>query len=250
VYIYPYDTISYRTPYTIFQGKKKDKHWMQIAEEEALFYRMIQEQIQQQAQATTPVAGAGGVPVYSYFNPNFSTLGFSISPSITGSAPYTVYLNPTSDESIVRYCNLTWNFSDGTSATGPITVKTFQTGSFNISLTASAQFNGATSAIIISNAVTASLPVVISNFTSSVQSGSVPLTVNFINLTTINQYTSSGALPGVTYKWSFGSGSVTSTQTNPTITYYNTGSYIVKLESTGSYGMTSSRVRLAVSAST
>ena len=52
-------------PFTIFQGKKKDKHWMQIAEEEALFYKMIQEQIQQQqVQQAVAAAGAGGTPVY------------------------------------------------------------------------------------------------------------------------------------------------------------------------------------------
>jgi PKD repeat protein len=80
--------------------------------------------------------------------------------------------------------------------------------------------------------------------------GSVPLTVTFTNQTVINQYTSSnGTLPGVTYRWNFGSGSAISTQTNPTITYYNTGSYIVRLESTGSYGMLSSIARVAVSAS-
>lgn len=235
-------------PYSIFQGKKKDKHWMQIAEEEALFYKMINEQFIQQSQQATPIAGAGGVPVYGFFNPKISTLGFSISPSRTGSAPYTVYLNPTSDESVTRFCNFTWNFSDGTSATGPTTVKVFQTGSFKISLTASAQFNGATRSVVIPNSVTASLPVVISNFTSSVKSGSVPLLVNFINLTTINQYTGS-TLPGVTYRWNFGSASLISTETNPTVTYYQTGSYIVRLESTGSYGMLSSIAKFAVSAS-
>jgi PKD repeat protein len=237
-------------PYTFFQGKKKEKHWMQIAEEEALFHKMLQEQFIQQTQQATPIAGAGGVPPYGFFNPNLSTLGFSISPSRTGSAPYTVYLNPTSDESVIRFCNFTWNFSDGTSATGPTAVKVFQTGSFKISLTASAQFNGLTQAVVTPSAVTASLPVVISNFTSSVQSGSVPLTVTFINLTTINQYTGSGNLPGVTYKWNFGSASLTSTETNPVVTYYQTGSYTVRLESTASYGMTDTKVRLAVSAST
>jgi Leucine-rich repeat (LRR) protein len=30
-------------PYTIFQGKKKNKHWMEIADEEALFIRMMQQ---------------------------------------------------------------------------------------------------------------------------------------------------------------------------------------------------------------
>lgn len=237
-------------PFTIFQGKKKDKHWMQIAEEEALFYKMIQEDIQQQqATSLANVSGIGGTPEYGFFNPKLSTLGFSISPNRTGSAPYTVYLNPTSDISVNRFCNYTWNFGDGTSVVGPTATKIFQTGSFKISVTASSQFNGSTQSFVIPNAITSSLPVVISNFTSSVQSGSIPLIVNFINLTTINQYTGS-TLPGVTYLWNFGSASLTSTETNPTVTYYHTGSYIVRLESTGSYGMLSSRAKFAVSAST
>jgi PKD repeat protein len=236
-------------PYTIFQGKKKDKHWMQIAEEEALFYKMIHEAIQQQqVTALTNVAGVGGTPEYGFFNPKLSTVGFSVSPNITGSAPYTIYLNPTSDSSVNRFCNFTWNFSDGTSATGPTAIKTFQTGSFRVSLTASAQFNNATQAVV--TVISSSLPVVVANFTSSVESGSVPLTVTFTNLTFINQYTGSGALPGVTYRWNFGSASLTSTETNPVVTYYQTGSYLVRLESTGSYGMLSTKARLAVSAST
>jgi PKD repeat protein len=237
-------------PFTIFQGKKKDKHWMQIAEEEALFYKMMQESVQQQQQLTAlaNVAGVGGTPEYGFFNPKLSTLGFSVSPNITGSAPYTIYLNPTSHDSVNRFCNFTWNFSDGTSVTGPTATKTFQTGSFRVSLTASAQFNNATQAVVTT--VTSSLPVVVANFTSSVQSGSVPITVTFTNLTYINQYTGSGTLPGVTYRWNFGSASLTSTETNPTVTYYHTGSYIVRLESTGSYGMLSDKAKFAVSAST
>lgn len=235
-------------PYIYFQGKKKEKHWMQIAEEEALFYKMLMEQTQQQqAQQTTPVAGAGGVPEYNFFHPKISTLNFSISPSITGSAPYTIYLNPVCDNTVIRYCDWSWNFGDGTTATGPTATKIFDTGSFIITVTATTQFNKVTQTA--TSEVTASLPVVVANFTSSVESGSVPLTVTFTNLTFINQYTGSGDLPGVTYRWDFGSGSLTSTSTNPTAIYYDTGSYIVRLEATGSYGMASDLARFAVSAS-
>jgi hypothetical protein len=49
-------------PYTIFQGKKKDKHWMEIADEEALYFKMIQEQklqqdLQQQQQQNAVIGG-------------------------------------------------------------------------------------------------------------------------------------------------------------------------------------------------
>ncbi len=241
-------------PYTIFQGKKKEKHWMQIAEEESLYFRMIHEQqlAQQQAESTTPpVPGGWPQSQLGYFHPDLSTLGFSVSPSSTGSAPYTVYLNCTAESDVVRFSNFTWNFSDGTSvSSGPSISKTFQTGSFKVSLTASKWIDGGTAAVVIPNVVTASLPVIVANFTSSVRSGSVPLSVTFTNLSFINQYTGSGNLPGVTYLWNFGSASATSTEANPTITYYQTGSYYVKLEDTGSYGMKSTSYKLFISAST
>ena len=71
-------------PYNAYQRKPRKKHWMEIAEEEALFHRMVQEQLMREAKtaqmtvqdsvqngesATTAgqAGGAGGVPPYSYF---------------------------------------------------------------------------------------------------------------------------------------------------------------------------------------
>lgn len=233
-------------PYTMYQGKKKAKHWMQIAEEEALFYKQLIEnqQIQQQAESNAPAAA--GWPNFGYFNPPMEGFSFSVSPSITGSAPYTVYLNVNGARDAIRFNDFNWVFSDGTTATGATATKLFNTGSFQIGLTASTQYGGKLT--LLTTTVTASLPVYVANFTGSVESGSVPLTVTFTNLTTINQYT--GSVTGVSYVWNFGSASATSTQENPTVTYYQTGSYIVRLEATGSYGMLSSKAKFAVSAST
>lgn len=230
-------------PYIVFQGKKKAKHWMQIAEEEQQYFRMIQEQqlIQQSLQSSTAAPGGWPINNLGYFHPNLSTLGFSISPSQTGSAPYTVFLNNTSNSDVVRFCNFTWNFGDGTSDNNLTTTKTFDTGSFKISLTASSQYNNTTSSI--SMYITASLPVVISDFTGSLPiSSSITGAMDLTNLSYITNYTSSnGTLPGVTYKWSFGSGSITSTSLNSSITYTVTGAYAVKLEATGSYGIMSNK---------
>ncbi len=67
-------------PYQAYQNPPKKKHWMEIAEEEALFHRMMTEanKVQpssQQTVATSPAdSGAGGTPPYSYFHPtNTST---------------------------------------------------------------------------------------------------------------------------------------------------------------------------------
>lgn len=238
-------------PYSHFQGKKTEKHWMQIAEEEMMFHKYLMEQQrihqQQQQQILEATPNAAGQPERGYFNPNLS-INFTISPAPTGSAPYTVYLNNASSLDLMRFANFTWNFSDGTSLSGVNVTKTFNTGSFNISLTASGLFNGQSPTIVIPNAITASLPVITANFTSSVKSGSIPLTVNFINTSTINQYTGS-TLPGVSYLWNFGNGFGTSTDTNPTVIYTQTGSYTVKLEATGSYGMKNSKQLLYISAS-
>lgn len=235
------------------QGKLKDKHWSIKMEEESNYYRILNEAIQAQQNADAANAAPGGWPQENqgYFAPDLTTLGFSISPSSTGSAPYTVYLNPTSNNDVIRFCNWTYNFSDGTSLPGPSAVKTFNTGTFSVSVTASAMYNGVTSQTLLP--LTASFPFILVNFTGSIQTGSAPLTITFTNNTVINQYTASNggdSTPNVTYKWNFGSASATSTDKNPTVTYYNPGRYTVRLEATGSYGMLSQLAKLAVSAST
>ena len=61
-------------PYNAYQKPPKKKHWMEQAEEEALYYRLMMEvekqKTAQQIQITNAIidSGAGGVPPYSYFN--------------------------------------------------------------------------------------------------------------------------------------------------------------------------------------
>lgn len=66
------------------------------------------------------------------------------------------------------------------------------------------------------------------NFSMDVNSGTAPLTVNFTNLSTGN---------GNTYAWEFGDGA-TSTATNPSNTFDQAGTYIVRLTATNAIGST------------
>jgi PKD repeat protein len=67
------------------------------------------------------------------------------------------------------------------------------------------------------------------NFSVSPASGVGPLTVTFTNLTI--------SPDNDTFLWNFGSGSLTSTAiTPPTLTYTQTGSYVIKLQETSSTG--------------
>ena len=66
----------------------------------------------------------------------------------------------------------------------------------------------------------------VANFTGSPLAGCSPLIVNFQNLSTGNP---------TSYSWDFGNGN-TSTQQNPTATYFNPGTYTVKLTATNANG--------------
>lgn len=70
----------------------------------------------------------------------------------------------------------------------------------------------------------------IAGFSFDPGKGCVPLTVNFTNLTQYGDPES--------YRWYFGEGEGISTNEHPTHTYYEPGSYSVKLEATNSSGVT------------
>jgi PKD repeat protein len=245
-------------PYNPYNKSPRKKHWMEIAEEEALYARIIAEEQARQAkfqaqlleirhsaenvaptaQATvagTPIAaaaGAGGVPESPFFNRVVTGSFTMVSP--TGLAPFTVVCT---NNSTPTYVDVNWNMGDGTTDTGRVISHTYaSTGSYIISCTASSDTRTSATSSIVS----ASLPTLVIGFTGTPRFGQVPFAVQFTN-TTLN---------GSSYLWSFGTGSTGpttssqssgSTQSNPIFTY-TTGSklYTITLQATGSFGQQTS----------
>lgn len=188
----------------------------------------------------------GGSPVPRFFHPQVSSIDFSAN-SITGNAPFTVQFTNISSQDALNFYNWTWNFNDGQAGSNERDPShTFlNTGSYSVSVTGSSQADATViSQSIKVNYISASLPVPSINFSPLTTTGSIPLSVAFTNLS--NAIGATGSI----YKWTF-SGSTnpvtpvtTSNDLNPTITFYNTGSYAVKLEATGSWNLSGSIYKL------
>jgi PKD repeat protein len=263
------------TPYDPWTPKKK-KTWQeelweqnQIAEVEAQMLAEVSSKTLPPnsppiAQAVAGPAigapsGGGGAPLARWFSSNnpasVTSINFAITPSVTGVAPFTAQFVNLSSPDAVDFWTWVWNFNDGTAlGSGTAPRHTFaQTGSYTVSATGSSP-NG----LIVTQSVRVSyvsasrpdMPITVA-FIPTQTTGSVPLTVAFTNQTANFSATSN------VYKWTF-SGSTTpvtpvttSVVANPSIVFYNTGSYSVKLETTGSWDVTGSRYYvLAISAST
>lgn len=250
---------------------------MQIAEEEALFMKMQQDEQRRLMEAesnknrTLPphspnsaqgtagtAAGGGGVPHPLYSTPGLTQANILVVPSpISGSAPVNVNFANNSPLASIVNCDWTWLFGDGTVVHKDIPNPThlYQTGSFTWQVTGSNRKDGAS--FTASGVITCSLPVAAPSFAPTATTGSVHggsgLVVNFSNGTPL--IGSANQVPN-TYNWVF-SGSTTpvtpvtaSTLTNPSITFFNTGSYFVTLGVTGSYGVKGSVTFNAVNAIT
>ncbi len=113
-----------------------------------------------------------------------------------------------------------WNFGDGNTSSSQNPTHIYVTpGTYNVSLNAT-NCNGSNINTQVAYITAAFAPV--SNFTSNVTSGAVPLSVNFTDQST-NTPTS--------WLWNFGDGN-TSTDQNPTHTYVAAGNYNVSLNAT------------------
>jgi len=111
-----------------------------------------------------------------------------------------------------------WDFGDGTTATGANPSKTYNSkGGYTVTLTITDSL-GCTASKTVSNFIFIGSPV--ASYTSSGTHGCAPLTVNFTN-------TSTGTPPGTTFLWKFGDGT-TSTDFSPSHTY-GAGNYTVTL---------------------
>lgn len=189
-------------------------------------------------------------PSHGYVNAGPAPLQYTISLTATSAfgcvdtynKPYTIYPTPIStfnasplsqtfpntnvvltntSPNAASYTNI-WDYGDGTTngavQPGNYTYATW--GTYTMVLVLTNGFCSDTSTQIINIMPPAPIP----DFRGS-KAGCRPVTVSFTNLT---QY-------GTTYNWSFGDGG-SSSQTNPTYTYYNPGTYTVTLSATGPGG--------------
>lgn len=245
-------------PYNAYAPKGRKKHWTEVVEEQALLERIIAEAKSNTLPPNSPnisqaqpsvvgqgqgQTGGGGLPLLAFFSPRMSA-NFLI-PVTTASVPASFLFSNSSNPDLLAQgvANFSWNFGDGGTSTDVNPLHTFATtGSLSVTLKATAVSNGATASVTQSISLTA--PTVNANFTvsSSISAstrtltGSAPLTVDFVNLTTTNN---SGNV--ITYNWNFGTGSLTSSlATPPDLAFTATGSYTVRLTATGSFGIASS----------
>jgi cellulose 1,4-beta-cellobiosidase len=215
---------------------------MEIAEEEHIFHQILEEQQSRTLPENSPavastvagpafnaMTGGGGVPVIGYLKPTVTNISFSVAPGYTGVAPYKVFFTNNSSPDALSFYTWNWDHGDGTTGSRKDTLHTYATGSYNVSLTGSSP-QGITTQSFYANVISASIPTVVSALSWSVPAGyNYPVSVSFYNNST---YNGSGNL---TYLWSFGSGSLTSSVVNPSPVVFNdTGIYTASLQVTES----------------
>ncbi len=147
---------------------------------------------------------------------------FSGSPA-SGSAPLTVSFRDLSSGIPTKWY---WDFGDGSSSDGQNPTHVYETdGYYSVTLTASNAYNSASATKKDYIKIT---PVseIVADFSASPQSGQVPLSVKFNDLST--------GIP-TSWNWDFGDGSTSKLQ-NPTHEYTNVGLYTVRLTASNSAG--------------
>lgn len=153
---------------------------------------------------------------YVTINPS-PAAGFSATNNIGCSNPLVVSFQDNSAGTIIAW---NWNFGNGNTSTGQNPTTTYTTpGLYDVSVTVTNNF-GCQSTETIPSYVQLREPD--AEFNVSRAEGCVPLTVNFIDIST------SPADPIVSWVWNFGDGNV-SNQQNPTHTYSAAGQYTVTL---------------------
>lgn len=239
------------TPSTPWGNKKtKDQELRERQDEEELIARlMFEAKVAEQSQLQNPVTQMG--QAFGHFN---STRGSTsdFSATTTGNAPFTVTFNSLASDQAKTYSNFIWNFGDGTTGVGPNPVHTYSdTGSYTPTLYLSniSEPFVRTTTTTKSNYISASLPQVTVDFSviPSSRTGSSPFAVTLTDIS--NVITNTGTN---TRRWVL-SGSIPGNQTTPVIvssanpftTTLVSGSWDVRLEETGSWGLSGVSYRIA-----
>lgn len=161
------------------------------------------------------------------------TVNFSGDTSIT-CPPKTVSFTNLTTPNASGSTSYLWDFGDGTTSTQVNPSHTYtNVGNFSVSLVVT-NSNGCTKSLTKTGYISL-IQKPGTNFTATnVFACSAPLTTSFSNTTT----------GGSTYAWDFGDGG-NSTQTSPSHTYTNTGSYNVRLIATNSVGCIDTLIKTA-----
>lgn len=250
-------------PYNAYAPKKKQKHWHEVIEEQALMAKILAEanrnstlapdmpnQATPQIQAIPP-AGGGGMPTPQFFNPSMD-IDFTLSPT-TASAPALVALTNTGDSQLYSLDTVTidWDFGDGTTGIGPNPIHLFVATGSNLVVTMSAVAKVDGTSIVTYQPIRLTAPTVTSAFTllspatltAGYYTASAGEVIPFLNGTSTNNPSNP-----ITYLWNFGSGSApteygTSTEVNPSYSFADPGDYLVLLSATGSFGIANGGAR-------
>ncbi len=231
------------TPSTPWGNKKtKEQELRERQDEENLLARLFYEQ--RMAQMAENQAQSMQAGPFGYFNPTRGATSDFSAVSTTGDAPFVVTFNALCSNFTKTYSNFIWNFGDGTSGTGATVVHTYaNTGSYTptLYLTNISEPFVTTTTTSKTNYISASLPVVSVDFivSPSSRTGSAPFTVTLTDTSAVISSTGvntrlwilSGSVPG---------GKTTpllSGSSNPITFTLTSGSWSVKLEETGSWGL-------------
>jgi len=150
----------------------------------------------------------GYIYVYPTLIPNFTATPMS------GNAPLAVQFTDTSTGGPLTW---NWSFGDGTFSEDRNPVKFYPVlGKYNISLTVT---NVTTNTTLRNNFINVSVALPYANFTANVTRGTLPVTVQFTDISTNNV---------TKWNWSFGDKGI-SNQSNPVYTYQKEGNYTVNL---------------------
>jgi PKD repeat protein len=180
----------------------------------------------------------------------FSTSGVKQAPvaeatasATSGTTPVTITFsgaNSTdSDGTIVSY---TWNFGDGSSATGTTATKTFTTaGTYSVVLSVVDNDGLAGAASVTVNVSAPANVAPIASASANVTTGTAPVVVEFSSAGSMDP---DGSI--ASYRWEFGDGT-SSTAAAPSKTYMSPGNYSARLTVTDNQGATAaSTVTIAV----